>query len=373
MPATMRPSSRFALIALAGLLAGFAPAPLRATTTAPTPVPVLVITTYETGADRGDVPGELQYWVEREHLDQSISVPGLEHPLLTNGRGLYAMVCGTTSRCEVQIMALGTDPRFDLRHTYFLVSGIAGGDPATVSLGSAAWATFVVDANPAFEIDGREIPKSWPYGLVAFGATEPGKGSKNVDSVPAAGASENGVGGVGTVAFRLNPSLVEWAFALTRHVALPDDAGMKAYRAKFTDYSAAQRPPFVTTGVSLGGDRFWHGPLRARWARDWVRLYTRGRGELAMSNCEDEGVCIALQELARLGRVDFNRLHVLRAACNYVMPPPGIDPAEGLFGKTISESSGTGYLPALEADYRVGSVVTAALLKDWPEYRDHTP
>ena len=49
---------------------------------------VLLIATYETGNDTGDTPGELQYWAEREALTQSIPVPGLEHPLLGNGRAL---------------------------------------------------------------------------------------------------------------------------------------------------------------------------------------------------------------------------------------------------------------------------------------------
>ncbi len=340
---------------------------------APTPIPVLVITTYETGADKGDVPGELQYWAEREHLDQSFVVPGLVHPLLTNGHGLYAMVSGTTSRCAVQLMALAMDPRFDLRHTYFLVAGIAGGDPETTSLGSAAWATHVVDANPAFEIDGREIPANWPYGLVAFGTTEPGRISRDPESVPAAGASEDGVGGVGTVGFTLNARLVAWAYALTKDLPLPDDAGMQRYREMFKGHPTAQRPPFVLTGVSLAGDRFWHGELMARWARDWVRLYTRGKGTFAMSNCEDAGICLALQQLGRLSKVDFSRLLVLRTACNFIAPPPGIGAAEGLFGKTLSESSGTGYLPSLESAYRVGSVVTAELLKNWDRYRDTMP
>lgn len=340
---------------------------------ASTTIPVLIITTYETGKDRGDVPGELQYWVEREHLDESIAVPGLDHPLLTNGKGLYAMVSGTTSRCAVQMMALASDSRFDLRHTYFIVSGICGADPATASLASAAWISRVVDCNPAFEIDSREIPSSWPYGLVAFGATEPGKGSVNVDSVPAAGASEDGVGGVGTVAFKLNPSLVEWAYQLTKNVSIPDDKAMAASRAKFTAFPKAQRAPAVLKGDSLAGDRFWHGVQMAQWARDWVRLYTRGSGEMMMSDCEDAGVCIALQKLQQMGKVDFNRLLVLRAACNYVIPPPGITPTAGLFTDTISESGGVAYLPALEACYRVGSVASSALLKDWDTYKDHTP
>ncbi|HEY9712709.1 MAG TPA: hypothetical protein V6C72_04525, partial [Chroococcales cyanobacterium] len=67
---------------------------------------VLVIATYETGKDRGDVPGELQFWAERQNLNQAIRVPGIDHPILTKGKGLYAMISGTTSRCAVQLMAL---------------------------------------------------------------------------------------------------------------------------------------------------------------------------------------------------------------------------------------------------------------------------
>jgi purine nucleoside permease len=362
------PSFRLLAVLLLGAL-GLA-LPGRA---APTALPVLIVTTYETGRDTGDVPGELQYWAEREHLDTSIDVPGVDHPLLTNGRGLYAMVSGTTSRCALQLMALAADPRFDLRRTYVIVDGIAGGDPAEVSLASAAWITRVVDGNPAFEIDSREIPAAWPYGLVAFGAEEPGKGSLNVDNVPAAGASENGSGGVGTVAFTLNPKLAAWAFQLTKNVPLADDAAMRASRAKFTEFPSARRPPFVTLGFSLAGDRFWHGARMRQWARDWVRLYTRNTGDLAMADCEDAGVCLAMQRLGRMGKVDFNRLLVLRAACNFVMPPPGVTPAEGLFSDTVSESGGIAYLPALESCYRVGSVVSTELLRDWDKYRDRTP
>jgi purine nucleoside permease len=129
---------------------------------------VLVIATYETGKDRGDVPGELQYWAERQKLDTAVPVPGLDHPLLTNGSGLYAMVSGTTSRCAVQIMALAMNPAIDLTHTYILLSGIGGADPATVTVGSAVWVRQVIDGDPAFEIDSREIPAAWPYGTIAL-------------------------------------------------------------------------------------------------------------------------------------------------------------------------------------------------------------
>lgn len=345
-----------------GLALFIAVLPLVHAADAPMPIPVLVIATYETGNDTGDVPGELQYWAERQHLDQSIKVPGVDHPLLTNGKGLYAMVSGTTSRCAVQIMALAADPRFDLRSTYFIMDGIAGGDPKEVSLGSAVWVGTTVDNNPAFEIDSREIPASWPYGLVALGATEPGKGSKDVDSVPAAGASESGTGGVGTVAFKLNPALVAWAYNLTKDVALPNNEAMKAFGARFRDNPKAQMPPAVQIGDSIAGDRFFHGALMTKWAEDWVRIYTRGKGTLAVSDCEDAGAGLAFQRLAQMGKVDFNRLLILRTVCNFIVPATGVTPQQSLFGDTISDSSGTAYLPALESAYRVGSVVALELL-----------
>ncbi len=64
-------------------------------------------------------------------------------------------------------MALGMDPRFDLTKAYWLVAGIAGIDPADGSLGSAAWAEWVVDGDIGYEIDAREIPKDWKTGLRA--------------------------------------------------------------------------------------------------------------------------------------------------------------------------------------------------------------
>ena len=268
---------------------------------------VLVIATYETGKDTGDVPGELQLWAEREHLDRSIQVPGIDHPILTNGKGLYAMISGTTSRCAVQMMALAMDPRFDLRHTYFLLSGIAGGDPASITVASAVWIRQVVDGDPVFELDHNDTPPTWPYGIVALGATGPNAVPPNVDSAPAAGVSDNGSGGVGRIAYRLNPSLTDWAFRLTKDVTLPDDTALAANRALYASFPNTQHKPNVLEGESLGADHFWSGPIMTQWARDWVRLYTRGTGTLAIADCEDQGIVLALNELARLGRADANR------------------------------------------------------------------
>ena len=331
---------------------------------------VMVIATYETGKDRGDVPGELQYWVEREHLDEAIKVPGIDHPILTNGKGLYAMISGTTSRCAVQMMALAMDPRFDLRHTYFLLSGIGGADPMRVPEAGAVWVRTVLDGDPAFEIDSREIPAAWPYGTIALGATEPAKVPDNVDSAPAAGVSDDGAGGVGRIVFPLNRSLADWAYGLTKDVVIPDTPGLAAHRAKFTEFSEAQKKPYVLEGDSLGTDHFWHGRILTDWARDWVRLYTRGNGALAMADCEDQGMVLAMTELDRLGKVSFQRLMILRTASNYVLPPKGVAANVSLF-ENLADSPG--YIPALDANYKVGSVVAQEIVKNWGKYEETVP
>jgi purine nucleoside permease len=331
---------------------------------------VLVIATYETGKDRGDVPGELQYWVERENLDQKIIVPGIDHPILTNGKGLYAMISGTTSRCAIQMMTLAMDPRFDLRHTYFLLSGIGGADPIRTTIASAVWVRQVVDGDPAFEIDSRETPASWPYGTVALGATEPGKVPANVESAPAAGVSEDGAGGVGRIVYKLNPALVEWAYNLTKDITIPDSESLAANRARFPGFSGAQQKPSVLVGDSLGTDHFWHGAIMTQWAEDWVRLYTRGTGSLTISDCEDQGILLAMQQLDRLGHVDAKRLLILRTASNFTVPPRGISAQQSLFDNLASSP---GYIPALDANYKVGSVVVSALLQHWDRYESQIP
>ena len=41
----------------------------------PIEIKVVVLSMFEQGADTGDVPGEYQYWVEREHLDTILPFP----------------------------------------------------------------------------------------------------------------------------------------------------------------------------------------------------------------------------------------------------------------------------------------------------------
>jgi len=162
---------------LTWLVSACCPALLLAQVSAPTTpiqIKVVVLAAFERGDDTGDAPGEFQLWVEREHLDHILPLPAGNHALRMNKDGVLGMVTGVaTAKAAASVMALGLDPRFDLKKAYWLVAGIGGGDPADVSLGSAVWADHVIDGDLAFEIDARQIPEDWPTGMVPLRRERP--------------------------------------------------------------------------------------------------------------------------------------------------------------------------------------------------------
>jgi purine nucleoside permease len=218
------------------LVSGFVASGLAAA--APIPIKVVVLAMYETGAITGDEPGEVQLWIEREKLDRVLPFPLGEYELRMNEQGLLAICTGGgITNATASIMALGLDNRFDLSKAYWLVAGIAGGDPLDVSLGTAAWARHVVDGDLLYEIDAREIPADWPYGLLPLGAKKP---NDKADGWT-----------VDTIHFPLNAALAEWAHALTKDHPVADSPGIAEFRRQFVGYPNAVRPPFVTIGDSL--------------------------------------------------------------------------------------------------------------------------
>lgn len=322
----------------------------------PIPVKVVVVAMFEVGADTGDQPGELQYWVERDHLDRIYELPAAYHAVRMNGDGEMAVLTGQgTAHAASTIMALGLDPRFDLTHAYWIVAGIAGGSPDRISLGSAAWARWVVDGDLGYEIDAREIPPDWTTGYLPLRKPKP-------FDLPAAPLD-------GQV-YALNPNLAEWAFNITRATPLADSDHLREIRSRF-DGAAAQRPPFVTMGDEISSSTYWHGKILDAWAAQWVPYFTGGKGEFFTTAMEDTGTLQSLQFLANAKRVDLNRVMVLRTVSNFDRQPRGTSAAESLANQRIGAYSG--YLPSLEAAYSVGHTVVSELLTHWPKYEQTIP
>jgi purine nucleoside permease len=337
----------------------FSAASLRAQTpdaAHPLRIKVVIVTMFERGEDTGDAPGEFQFWVEREHLDQIIPLAAGYHHVRVNNDGVLGMVTGVgNTRAAASVMALGLDPRFDLSKAYWLVAGIGGGDPADVSLGSAIWADHVIDGDLSFELDARDIPAAWPTGYVPLRKATPYEQPMHSD---------------GEV-YTLNPDLVLWAFRLTRDVPLADNERMRTFRARFTNFPNATKPPFITHGDTMSAGTFWHGARMNDWANAWTSYFTAGQGNFMVSAMEDSGTMQALTFLNQAGRADLQRVLVLRTVSNYVVEPPGMTAADSL--KSLAGGGYPAFLPSLEAAYAVGDKVVRDLVDHWPARESTIP
>lgn len=322
----------------------------------PWPIRAVIVTTFEIGADTGDAPGEFQLWVEREHLDQVIDFPAGVHPLRTNKEHtILGMVSGPTLvNATASMMALGLDQRFDLTHAYFLINGIAGVDPHDASIGSAVWANYVV-GDVMRSIDPREMPKEWPYGYFPIGSHAPRP--KELPNHPWMPSN----------VYPLNHKLVAWAFAQTKDLKLIDDEKVATFRADFKNMPNAQRPPFVLIGDTFASNNYWHGEKMTEFANDWVSMYTHGKGNFVTTQMEDSGFMGAIQRLAKIHRVDADRVLVLRTGSNYTMQRPGHTAADSVTAPYI------GTHVAVESAWLCGSTVLHKLTQNWSVTRDHIP
>jgi len=335
------------LLLLIGVVALGLVQPAAAGAPAPIPIKVVVLTTFEVGEDLGDRPGEFQFWAERYPLTHTLSVPASRGPVRYSDDGVLGVVTGMRGRARESVAALALSPQFDLSHAYWLVAGIAGVDPRAGSIGSAAWIDWVVDGDPLFELDDRELA-----GRLALRPLCPRR---------------RPAGGEG-----LRRRLQRHGLAARPR---PGRLGLSAHQGQPPCRTATTCAP--TAPASPASPRRWrgrtcswarpwarcasgNGERRTRWARDWIALWTDGRGVLAMTDCEDQGVMDVLALHARSGRVDLGRVLILRTASNYSREADGRDQ-----GVKFAEG---GAVAGFEAAWRVGAPVVRALVAGWPQY-----
>ncbi|MCW7536506.1 purine nucleoside permease [Aquabacterium sp. A7-Y] len=319
-------------------------------TDTPRPLKVLIISMFEP---------EAAPWIDPFVLTEKIRVPGLSQDapelrcntddvcLLTTGMG-HANAAAST-------LAVTLDPRFDLRKTYFLIAGIAGIDPARGTLGTAAWARWLVDVGIAHEIDAREMPRHWRSGY--FGIMTKGPGEKPKFDYR-------------TEAFQLDEALLQKALALSRDVALEDSDAARAYRKRYP-FPPANQPPRVTQCDTLGGDTWWHGHRLGQHARDWTRLLSDGQATYCTTQQEDNATYNALARAAAAGKVDLKRLAVLRTGSNFDRPHPGQNAYASLMAST--EGSTGGFMPATRNLAKVGGALVRDIVARWSVWEHGVP
>jgi purine nucleoside permease len=329
---------------------------------------VVVVAYFELGSDMGDKPGEVQFWVERDHLDRSIDVPGMTRAVRANAAGTeVAVTIGPSDiKPAINLMALAADPRFDLRQSYWLIQGIAGISPFDGTIGSAVWTDFVVNGTMAKQVDTREIPKDWQDGYVTLNGAKPAddKNEGGLESDVRKWSGTEARANVRGNVIRLNLDLMRWAFALTKDTELPENDAMKALRARYTNRHLSEvaiEIPHVLVGANMDTETFWHGAKMDAWAHRWVTYETDGVAHFVTTANNDSGTLLALQALTQQGKADWNRAVLLRTASNFDMPPTGVTPADNLAIET--HGGYTGFIPALDAAYKVGHRVVAEWMK----------
>ena len=205
---------------------------------APVPVKVMIVSMF---GPEGDV------WRAHRDLEQLTAVPGLPtaSPDVHCGRdGVCQVTTGMGyANASASIAALVYSRQFDLRQTYWLVAGVAGIDPQRGTLGSAAWARYLIDFGLQWELDGRDAPKDWPTGYLGINTRNPG---------------EKPALEYGTEVFKLDDRLLQRALALSKDVRLSDSPGAQKARAAYPS-APANQPPSVIQCDTLSSDTWFAG------------------------------------------------------------------------------------------------------------------
>lgn len=300
---------------------------------------------------------EAQHWIERLELKQEVRVPGLsaEYPVIRcNSRDVCLLVTGMgQTNAAASTLALALSQKFDLRKSYFLVAGIAGISPKHGTLGTTAWAHYLVEFGTQWELDSRDAPKDWPTGYLGINTKGP---------------NEKPPLDYKTEVFELNPKLQAKAYALSRGVSLSESKESAAWRLKYP-MAPANQPPVVTRCDTVAGNTWFSGTRLSERAEVWTRLLTDNKGEYCTTQQEDNSTYEALLRANREGLVDVQRVAVVRAGSDFDRPEPGGGEVENL----LKYADQGGFVPALENLYRTANPLVQEILKNWAAWEKGIP
>ncbi|MDJ0932068.1 purine nucleoside permease [Breoghania sp.] len=313
---------------------------------APVAPKVLVITMFK---------HEVGNWLEKEALEHKTAIDGLSEAfpdLSCNDKGLCLITTSVgyaNAASSVSVLVLSDE--VDLSKTYILIAGIAGIDPQNGTLGSAMWARYAVDGGLQWRIDDRKVLDEWTSGQ--FGMFAKAQGEKPGSQY-------------GTEVYHLNEALTGRAFELSKDVELADSDGAKAYRQNYPE-EAAKAASTVGICDTVSADQWRHGVKLSAAMNDWAKLLTNGAADYCTTQQEGNATLTALARGAKFGRVDMDRVAILRTASNFDQPYPGQVPQD-----SINANSG-GFGPALTNAYRVGKAFSDAVIGDWDAWAGGIP
>lgn len=189
----------------------------------------------------------------------------------------------------ITVSSIAFSPLFDLRHTYFLVAGIAGVNPEVATINGASFARFAIQVALQYEIDLRELPDNFSTSYIPQGARKPNQYPTRI---------------YGTEVFELNADLRSLAAKFARRANLSDSATARTYRARYASapgniYLAGTLPPSITECDVATTDVYYSGTLLGETFSNTTSLLTNGTGVYCTSAQEDNATLEALLQIGR--------------------------------------------------------------------------
>ncbi|KAJ9142329.1 Purine nucleoside permease [Pleurostoma richardsiae] len=262
--------------------------------------------------------------------------------LVTTGEGM--------TNAGNSIMALWNTARLDLTQTYFLTTGIAGGNPEVVGTNSVIFARFLVQPSMQYEIDAREIPENFTTGYFPQGTYSP---------------DDNWGYVYNTEVFSVNSDLRDLAAAMVNPAELVDTDDARLYRERYAvapAYAASLRSPGVVRCDTATSDNWFSGELLAGAVGERMRVWTNGSAVYCATAQEDGAVVAALLRAALAGKVDYNRIISMRSISDIDRPYPGQTVLQNL----VYEDPGS-YSSSIDNVYVAGSAIVRGILAQWDE------
>ncbi|KAK6460996.1 purine nucleoside permease [Scheffersomyces coipomensis] len=271
-------------------------------------------------------------WLESLDFIHNITLPGLSPVYPTLYCTTNFTICQiTTGEGEINaassITALGLNPLFDLSKTYFLIGGIAGGEPAYTTLGGVTFAKYAVQVGLQYQLAYLDYIKEepdWISGYVPYGVDDQYTYPANV---------------YGTEVFEVNEALRNRAVELALKVELNNGTAQNAYIRSLYDEEVAQGLPTIFSCDVVTSDNYFTGNILNDYFSNLTKVLTNGSATYCSTAQEDNASLEAFTRLDKYGLVDFDRVLVMRTISDFSRPPPSINAVEFFFNTSQGGSS----------------------------------
>ncbi|KAH8812845.1 purine nucleoside permease [Xylogone sp. PMI_703] len=288
-------------------------------------------------------------------LDQNFTIPGFS-PLFPDAHCTASGdICQLTtgegeSNAATTVTALMLSPQFNLTSTYFLITGIAGGNPHVVTTGSVTFARYAIQFDLQYEFDPRQMPSNMSWtGYMPQGGVSPD--TPNTIDYPTSV--------YGTEVFELNVNLLERAYYIASLATLNDTDAAAKYRANY-GYAPANQPPSVVKCDSGTSNVYWSGSTLGDAFQNYTLLMTNGTGVYCASQQEDNATLEALLRGALSGLLDFSRIILMRTISDFDRAPPNEDEVFHLL-----KAQQEGFDVSIENIYQAGIEIVKDIRMYW--------